>query len=504
MKRSHSVAVPALLVSLSVASILSGCVEKSTELTEAERDRVGAYISSEAPTPQHPVDISFENKIELLGYDISTEELEPGSSFQVTWHWHCKTALEADWRTFTHLSDARGADRLNQDNSGDVRELYPPGRWKAGEYIRDIQRITLPADWNSNKLTIYLGLWNGPHRLQVTRGPSDDANRARILEMDIAGAEAPAPAPTLPTLSARQVTTPITIDGNLDEGAWATAATTTRLVNTMTGGPAEPETTVKVLWDDEKLYVAFDVKDDFLRSSFDSRDDHLWEQDTVEIMVDPDGDGRNYFEIQVAPTGVSFETRYDTARQPQPFGHVDWNPEMESAVTLRGTVNDEDADEGYTVEIALPWASFVNGDAPGTKPELGQTWRLNFFLMDARQGDAGMRTAGWSPPRVGDFHTLNRFGRVVFANAEGVVPGAAVAPIAPVGTPGTTPGAAPGANPAAPGAEQAPRIQLPADVLRRLQPTAPNRGPLNMAAQRAQPGPNEAMPTAENPGPTGH
>jgi hypothetical protein len=40
---------------------------------------------------------------------------------------------------------------------------------------------------------------------------------------------------------------------------------------------------------------------------------------------------------------------------------------------------------------------------------------MNFFVMDAREH--GQRAVGWSPPMIGDFHTLNRFGRVVFPQA---------------------------------------------------------------------------------------
>ena len=47
--------------------------------------------------------------------------------------------------------------------------------------------------------------WNGPHRLQVTRGPSDDENRARVLDMDVTGgAPTPPPAAPLPILTARR------------------------------------------------------------------------------------------------------------------------------------------------------------------------------------------------------------------------------------------------------------------------------------------------------------
>ncbi|HBQ13874.1 MAG TPA: hypothetical protein DEF51_22975, partial [Myxococcales bacterium] len=87
---------------------------------------------------------------------------------------------------------------------------------------------------------------------------------------------------------------------------------------------------------------------DFVKNTLEGRDAHLWEQDAVEIMVDPDGDGRNYFELQVSPTGQVFDTRYDTRRQPQPFGHMDWNAEVRAAVHVEGTANDDEADEGYT------------------------------------------------------------------------------------------------------------------------------------------------------------
>jgi hypothetical protein len=37
---------------------------------------------------------------------------------------------------------------------------------------------------------------------------------------------------------------------------------------------------------------------------------------------------------------------------------------------------------------------------------------MNFFVMDATKD--GQRAVGWSAPLIGDFHTLERFGRVIF------------------------------------------------------------------------------------------
>jgi len=477
MKGTHAItAALALLFGM----ITLGCVEKSTELTAAEREQISEFVSNDAPTPQHALDISFENKVTLLGYDLEPERWEPGQPITVTWYWKCERALEEGWLLFTHLADAAGQNRLNHDGDSVVRRLYPPGRWKAGEYVRDVQRIPLPADWSSPQATFYVGVWNGPHRLQITRGPSDGENRARALTVPVNAVEQAPARPALPGLQARRVTDPINVDGVLNEEAWGQAPATPRFVDTMTGGPAEPRATAKLLWDDQNLYVGFDVADDFLKSEMRNRDDHLWEQDCVEVMVDPDGDGRNYFEMQVSPTGVVFDTRYDTRREPQPFGHVDWDSGLRAQVTRRGTPNDSDADEGYTVEIAIPWMAFAAGEPAAERPTSGSTWRLNFFVMDARED--GQRAAGWSPPRVGDFHVLDRFGRVVFFDPAS----AAAAPPDPgVGAPGDSPPL---------------KMRLPAAMIDRLrQQSQMVVLPGTRLDDRPQPG--EPVPTRANPDP---
>ena len=45
---------------------------------------------------------------------------------------------------------------------------------------------------------------------------------------------------------------------------------------------------------------------------------------------------------------------------------------------------------------------------------------MNFFVMDTRK--QGQRAVAWSAPLVGDFHTLARFGRVVFPVSATFVP----------------------------------------------------------------------------------
>jgi hypothetical protein len=158
--------------------------------------------------------------------------------------------------------------------------------------------------------------------------------------------------------------------------------------------------------------VGVDVKDALLRASHTERDDHLWEQDCVELMIDPDGDQRNYFEIQVSPRGVVFDTRYDTRRVPAPFGHVDWDSRIRVGVSPRGNLDDKEADAGYSVEMAIPWQAFSLDGKARVPPAIGDEWRANLYVMDLT-GDR-QQAAAWSHLGTGDFHVPQRFGILRF------------------------------------------------------------------------------------------
>lgn len=391
-------------------SLSHGACATKRALNAEQQEQVKQYVSAEAPKPQHALDIRFDDKLTLIGYDLSQPAFEQGKPLTVTWHYKVSAPVPAGYRQFTHLADARNHSRVNLDSTGPLRSLFEPELWEAGTYVRDEQTITLPEKWTSPKAVFFIGFWKGDKRLPV-KGPQDKS-RARALEVPVLNVEE-----QLPSLRAAAVEAPakgpaITLDGKLNESVWQKAESSALFVNTRTGEPVELKVTAKTAWDKDHLYVAFDVADSFLKSSFTQHDEHLWEQDCVEIMIDPDGDGKNYFELQVSPLGVSFDTHYETRRVPKPFGHVDFESGLKAGVDVRGKVNDDEADEGYTAEIAIPWAAFAYGEPKHSAPQAGDSWRINFYVMDALK--QGIRAAGWSPPLVGDFHVPARFGKVVF------------------------------------------------------------------------------------------
>jgi hypothetical protein len=212
----------------------------------------------------------------------------------------------------------------------------------------------------------------------------------------------------------------ITIDGALTDKGWGEAANLGNFVGVSTGKPTASNHVqgfAKLFWDESYLYVAISVEDAKIRGGFpnDAVDPHLWERDTAEIMIDPKGDGDNkdYFEIQIGPQNLVFDSRFDDYNKPKggpngPFGHEEWSSEVKSAVAIYGTLDDDsNTDVAYVVEARFPWSAFER--AVKVPPDDGDSWRMNFYAMENNGGVA------WSPILgKGNFHKASRFGRVTF------------------------------------------------------------------------------------------
>lgn len=229
----------------------------------------------------------------------------------------------------------------------------------------------------------------------------------------------------IPELGVRRAAAPPRIDGRLTDRVWQEAKGTGPFVETRFGGKAALQAEAKLLWDRRHLYVAVDVRDELLRASHTEHDSHLWEQDCVELMIDPDGDAKNYFEIQVSPRGVVFDTRFDRRRRPAPYGRPEWDGRVRAAVDAKGTLDDDASDGGYSVEIAIPWHAFSLEGAPVRPPEIGDHWRINVYAIDL--GRERQRAAAWSPLGMGDFHVPSRFGILRFEE-EAAPPEPAIVP----------------------------------------------------------------------------
>ncbi|MCU0655099.1 MAG: carbohydrate-binding family 9-like protein [Polyangiaceae bacterium] len=400
---------------------LAGCVERSRSSSNAAR--LALYILDEPPAQiPHPTPLVFGEKIRLLGYKLDPEgPLKPGQEVKLSLYWQCEGRLDGGWQLFTHLLDEQG-NRLpggHFDNAGPLRETssgrqaLPPSDWKQGKIYVDEQPLRIP-DEAGPRVALAVGIWREDQRLPVA--PPAPQHRPILTHFTVAAPRREPPSLRVP----RRAEAPPVIDGKLDDPLWKSAPSTGPFVDVATGAPNRlfpVNGTAQIAWDDTHLYLAFSVLDSKLLGGLTpgQRDQRVWEQSCVEIMIDPDGDGdnRDYYELQISPQNEIFDSQFDGYNLPRggpqgPFGHQDWDFRGATAVALRGTLDrDDDVDEGYTVEAAIAWSSFSK--ARRVPPADGDTWRINFYAMKRNGGVA------WSPILgEGNFHKASRFGRVTF------------------------------------------------------------------------------------------
>jgi hypothetical protein len=184
------------------------------------------------------------------------------------------------------------------------------------------------------------------------------------------------------SLRAHRISSPIRVDGALDELDWRDADAATEFVqqDPRTGEPASEATDVRVLVDDESIYFGI--------SCYDSdpagivarelrRDNAFADDDHFDILLDTFHDHRNAFHFAITPRG----TQYDALITDE--GHdinTEWNERWWSAAHITR--------DGWTAEIRIPLTTLRSNRAL-------DTFGVNFRRFIRRKSETAQWTA-WS------------------------------------------------------------------------------------------------------------
>ncbi len=400
--------------------LLFSCQEYAEQtLTPGQKKKVEASFLKERPKPQHEVGAIIENQLLLIGYDIDKTRAKPGETVTVTYYLEALAEKMADNMIFTHFQGkASGRTAWMNLDHHPVQGLLPLRQMKKGQIIKDVQSFTIKKDFPGGKARLYWGLWRGNYRLKIKNAEKirhDKEGRVILASVNVLGK--PAKKKPLSQAKAAQLLEgeQITVDGQLNEPVWSRAPYTQRWTRPDGSGRLGPETRARFAWSPQHLYVAVEAVDKDIWSTFTERDSNTWEQEVIELFIDADGDKKDYLELQVTPANVIFDALFAQHRSDLAKARA-WNMEgFQTAVHLDGTLNQrEDSDKGYVVEMAIPVVQ-----VPGAKTlSPGQSWRLNLFRWDLPKSGR-QQAAAFSPPIVGDFHALNRFGFLHFQGAAG-------------------------------------------------------------------------------------
>lgn len=229
------------------------------------------------------------------------------------------------------------------------------------------------------------------------------------------------------------------VDGNLDERDWRRAPWTDDFVDIEGEDRPKPRfrTRVKMLWDDNYLYVGAELEERDIWATLTERDSIIYQDNDFEVFLDPDGDSHEYYELEINALGTVWDLLLVRPyRDGGPAVHA-WDIKgLQAAVKVNGTINRPgDKDKNWQVELAFPWEVLkeCSGDKK-LKPDPGDQWRMNFSrveyrvnVRDGRYEKAKDPATGrplaednwvWAPTGLVNIHYPEMWGYVQFSGRQ--------------------------------------------------------------------------------------
>ena len=238
------------------------------------------------------------------------------------------------------------------------------------------------------------------------------------------------------TYVATKTTNPIVIDGDDSDASWNKADWTDLFTDIE--GVEKPKygTKVKMLWDDTNFYILAKLDEPDVWANLKQRDTIIFYNNDFEVFIDPDGDTFNYYELEINALNTAWDLFLSKPyRENDNVVLNDWNiPGLKSAVKIKGTLNKpNDRDEGWVLEMAIPWASYKTSYDEKNVPA-DKFWRVNFSRVnwqhtvtdkgyERKKGTDGKFLPEynwvWSPMGVINMHEPEKWGYVYFSSKEG-------------------------------------------------------------------------------------
>jgi len=208
------------------------------------------------------------------------------------------------------------------------------------------------------------------------------------------------------TYICQRACTPPVIDGVLDEDVWKDVLHTKPFVDIQGDALPEPRfrTTAAMLWDDDYFYIAAWMVEPHVWAKLTDRDAVIFYDNDFEVFIDPDGDTHEYYELEVNAFGTEWDLLLTKPYRDGGTAIDSWDIQgLLTGVDVLGTLNDpSDTDEGWTVEIAIPWKVLeecAHGPCP---PEPGDSWRVNFSRVEWRTDVVGGDYVKATDPETGE------------------------------------------------------------------------------------------------------
>ena len=226
----------------------------------------------------------------------------------------------------------------------------------------------------------------------------------------------------------------IHIDGEDSEASWNKVAWSEPFIDIQGKKTPKYKTQVKMLWDDTYLYILAKLEEPHVWGNITKRDVVIFHNNDFEVFIDPDGDTYNYYELEINALNTAWDLFITKPYRDNNAVLNDWNiTGLKSAVKVNGTLNNpNDIDDGWILEMAIPWAAYKTGYYQKNVP-VDKYWRVNFSRVNwdfqitegeyERKKDSNGKLLHeynwvWSPMGVINMHEPEKWGYVYFTSKK--------------------------------------------------------------------------------------
>ena len=228
------------------------------------------------------------------------------------------------------------------------------------------------------------------------------------------------------------------LDGDLTKDFWKQGEWITEFHDIEGDSLPRPwkATRVKVLWDDEAIYVGAELTDDTIWAYVTERDDVIFADNDFEVFLSPEDCGHRYYELEMNARNTVWDLYMERPQRDHVRRIIAWDIRgLEPATKINGELNNPSADNrSWSLELKLPYYSFRECPdgyvkAPKLTPDVGETWRMDFsrveWEVDVVDGKYVKRTGEngkplpehnwlWAPTGVIDAHMPEMWGYLIF------------------------------------------------------------------------------------------
>ncbi|HVY49333.1 MAG TPA: hypothetical protein VHB21_25755, partial [Minicystis sp.] len=134
-------------------------------------------VLDDPPAPAHPVDASFEDQIDALGWDVldangkKVDVVVPSTRYRLRFYYRVVRPVSGGWKAFVHID---GNQRRYNGDHMVCDGRYPMNLWQPGDVIADELDFQLEPNFTPGDYTVFFGFFMGETRFRVTRGPQHE------------------------------------------------------------------------------------------------------------------------------------------------------------------------------------------------------------------------------------------------------------------------------------------------------------------------------------------